>query len=67
MRQDDQENAHLLRRFLVLQGSEHFVGEDYLKTMAVQFVRPRQYTVRPYQYHLINLHLQMSRRFKVPE
>lgn len=59
MPQDGQDNAHLFRRFLVLQGSEHFDHEELLAAMAVQFVRPRQYTVKPYQFHLIDLHVDM--------
>jgi hypothetical protein len=60
-----QENAHLLRRFRVLQGEAHFDREEYLAAMAVQFVPPRQYTVMPYHYHLIDLYVENVRRYEI--
>lgn len=60
-----QENAHVFRRFRVLQGEGHFDGARYLAAMAVQFVRPRQYTVLPYQYHLIDLYVENVRRYEM--
>lgn len=58
-----QENAHLLRRFRIIQGEAHFDCGEYLAAMAVQFVRPRQYTVSPYYFHLIDLHVMNMRRY----
>lgn len=64
MHADGQENAHLIRRFRVFQGSDHFDREGCLATMAIPFVRLRQYTVLPYPFHLIDLHVTAFRRFE---
>ena len=53
-----QERAHLIRRFQVIQGGDHFDREQLLSTMGVLFVRPGQYTVSPYYFHLIDLYVE---------
>jgi hypothetical protein len=63
MHLDGQEKAHLLRRFRVLQGEGHFDRQEQLAAMAVQFVRPRQYTVLPYYFHLIDLYVDTVLRY----
>lgn len=60
-----QQNAHVMRCFRVLQGAEHFHPEEFLAAMAVQYVRPRQYTVVPYHYHLIDLYVENVRRYEM--
>jgi hypothetical protein len=53
-----QERAHLIRRFQIMQGAAHFDKEHLLSTMNVLFVRPKQYTVSPYYFHLIDLYVE---------
>lgn len=54
--------AHIIRRFDVYQGQEHFDIEVFLRMMSVQFVRAKQYTV-PYPFHLIDLYVENVLRF----
>lgn len=58
-----QARAHILRRFDVYQGQEHFDIEVFLRMMSVQFVRAKQYTVLPYPFHLIDLYVENVLRF----
>jgi hypothetical protein len=53
-----QPRAHLIRRFDVYQGAEHFDIELLLRMLSVQFVRLKQYTVYPYPFHLIDLYVE---------
>ncbi len=53
-----QPRAHLIRRFDVYQGEEHFDIQPLLRMLSVQFVRLRQYTVYPYPFHLIDLYVE---------
>lgn len=62
---DGQENARLIRRLLVPQGKEHVSREEYLATMAVQFVRLRPYSVLPHYFHLIDLYVANVLRYAV--
>ncbi len=63
MKMQGQEHAHLIRRFQVMQGTAHFDEEQFLSTMGVLFVRARQYTVSPYYFHLIDLHVENVLRY----
>lgn len=58
-----QARAHIIRRFDVYQGREHFDIEVFLRMMSVQFVRAKQYTVLPYPFHLIDLYVENVLRF----
>ncbi len=58
-----QEHAHLIRRFQVMQGDAHFEKEHFLTTMGVLFVRPQQFTVSPYYFHLIDLYVENILRY----
>src|SRR5260221_3193449 len=58
-----QPRAHLIRRFDVYQGQEHFDIQPLLRMMSVQFVRLKQYTVFPYPFHLIDLYVENVLRF----
>ncbi len=58
-----QERAHLIRRFQIMQGTAHFDKDQLLSTMGVLFVRPRQYTVSPYYFHLIDLYVENVLRY----
>jgi len=58
MNLDGQERAHPIRRFQIMQGEKHFDKEQLLRTMGVQFVRYKQYTVSPYCFHLIDLYIE---------
>jgi len=58
-----QERTHLIRRFQVIQGGDHFDREQLLSTMGVLFVRPGQYTVSPYYFHLIDLYVENVLRY----
>jgi hypothetical protein len=58
-----QEHAHLIRRFQIMQGTTHFDKEQLLSTMGVLFVRPKQYTVSPYYFHLIDLYVENILRY----
>lgn len=53
-----QPRAHLIRRFDVYQGKEHFDIQPLLLMLSVQFVRLRQYTVYPYPFHLIDIYVE---------
>lgn len=59
-----QARAHILRRFDIYQGREHFDMEMYLRMMSIQFVRAKQYTVLPYPFHLIDLYVENVLRFR---
>lgn len=61
-----QERAHLIRRFQVMQGGSHFDREQLLSTMGVLFVRPGQFTVSPYYFHLIDLYVENVLRYSPP-
>lgn len=63
MNMQGQENAHLVRRFQVMQGAAHFEKEHVLATMGVLFVRPQQFTVSPYYFHLIDLYVENILRY----
>lgn len=52
-----QPRAHLIRRFDLYQGGKQFPTALFLNTLAVQFVRPEQYTVYPYPFHFIDLYI----------
>ena len=54
------------KRFCVLQGMAHFKPESLLAEVGVQFVRPRQYTIVPYPFHLIDLYVENVRRYETP-
>lgn len=58
-----QPRAHLIRRFDVYQGGEHFDIQIFLRMLSVQFVRLKQYTVYPYPFHLINIYVESILRF----
>jgi len=58
-----QHNAHLVRRFRVLKGPPRFDATPYVSAMGVQFVRPGQYTVTPYYFHLIDLYVENILRY----
>jgi hypothetical protein len=45
------------------EGEGHFDPQEHLAAMAVQFVRPRQYTVLPYYFHLIDLYVDTVLRY----
>jgi hypothetical protein len=60
-----QHNAHLVRRFRVLQGAGHFDSDHHLAAMGVRFVRPQQYTVVPYYFHLIDLYVDNIGRYLI--
>lgn len=66
MNTQGQERAHLIRRFQIMQGAEHFDKEQLLSTMSVLFVRPKQYTVTPYYFHLIDLYVENVLRYSPP-
>jgi hypothetical protein len=53
-----QPRAHLIRRFDVYQGAEHFDIQPLLRLLSVQFVRLKQYTIYPYPFHLIDLYVE---------
>jgi hypothetical protein len=59
-----QPRAHLIRRFDVYQGSDHFDIQPLLLATSVQFVRFNQYTVYPYAFHLIDLYVETVLRFR---
>lgn len=63
MNMQGQERSHLIRRFQVMQGEVYFNREQLLSTMSVLFVRPGQYTVSPYYFHLIDLHVENVLRY----
>lgn len=52
----EQPTAHRLRRFDVYR-SKDFNTEQWLDTVSVMFVRPKQYTVFPYFFHLLDLYV----------
>lgn len=58
-----QPRAHLIRRFDVYQGGEHFDIQLFLRMLSVQFVRLEQYTVYPYPFHLIDIYVENILRF----
>ena len=58
-----QERAHLIRRFQVMQGEASFKREQLLSPMSVLFVRPGQYTVSPYYFHLIDQYVENVLRY----
>ncbi|GHO65583.1 hypothetical protein KSC_044750 [Ktedonobacter sp. SOSP1-52] len=62
--QYQQPRAHLIRRFDVYQGAEHFDIQSLLRLLSVQFVRLNQYTVYPYPFHLIDLFVENILLFK---
>jgi hypothetical protein len=66
MNTQGQDRAHLIRRFQIMQGSSHFDKEQLLTTMGVLFVRPKQYTVSPYYFHLIDLYVENVLRYMSP-
>jgi hypothetical protein len=49
-----------IRRIYYYQRSSDFKIENLLKTMAVQFVRNKQFTVYPYFFDLINLYIEVN-------
>ncbi|HEY4036740.1 MAG TPA: hypothetical protein VGL94_22515 [Ktedonobacteraceae bacterium] len=59
-----QPRAHLIRRFNVYQGADHFDIRPLLLATSVQFVRLNQYTVYPYAFHLIDLYVENILRFR---
>lgn len=61
-----QQRAHLIRRFQVLQGSTHFDPDLLLRAAGVFFVRPRQFTVVPYYFHLIDVYAENTLRYLAP-
>lgn len=63
MNMQGQQRAHLIRRFQIMQGTAHFDKEQLLSTMGVLFVRPKQYTVSPYYFHLIDLYVENVLRY----
>jgi len=63
MNMQGQDRAHLIRRFQIMQGTVHFDKEQLLSTMGVLFVRPKQYTVSPYYFHLIDLYVENVLRY----
>jgi len=54
----DQARAHRIRRFHAYRGGEHFPLALFLNTLGVLFVRPEQYTVYPYPFHLIDQYVE---------
>ena len=58
-----QPRAHLIRRFDVYMGADHFDIGPLLLATSVQFVRLNQYTVYPYAFHLIDLYVENVLRF----
>lgn len=50
------DKAHIIRKFDFYQKAANFKLDDILETLAVQFVRNRQYTVYPYFFDLIRLY-----------
>lgn len=58
-----QPRAHLIRRFTIYRGEEHFDIRPLLRATSVQFVRYNQYTVYPYAFHLIDLYVENVLRF----
>jgi hypothetical protein len=54
----DQARAHLIRRFDIYCANERFPIELFLNTLGVLFVRPEQYTVYPYPFHLIDQYVE---------
>jgi hypothetical protein len=57
---DVQARAHLIRKFDVYKGGDIFNINMFLQTMAVKFVRTKQYTVYPYFFHLIEMYIESS-------
>lgn len=53
-----QPRAHRIRTFDVYRGKEQFNMAQFLDTLAVTFVRPEQYTVYPYFFHLIDMYVE---------
>jgi hypothetical protein len=64
---DRQPRAHLIRRFDVYQGADHFNMYPLLLTTSVQFVRHDQYTVYPYPFHLIDVYVESVLRYQEEE
>jgi len=52
--------AHLVRKFYCHKGKVDAYVEEILETMAVQFVRNKQFTIYPYFFDLINLYKDMK-------
>ncbi|MBI1280122.1 MAG: hypothetical protein GC179_18480 [Anaerolineaceae bacterium] len=55
---DRQVHAHRIRQFDVLSGDGRFDMDLFLQTLAVTFVRNKQYTVVPYFFHLIDIYVE---------
>jgi len=60
----NQPKAHLIRRFDVYIGKDHFEIQPLLLATSVRFVRLNQYTVYPYAFHLIDVNVENFLRFK---
>lgn len=56
----DQPRAHIIRRFHTYTGHDRFPIELFLNTLGVLFVRPEQYTVYPYPFHLIDQYVKIK-------
>jgi hypothetical protein len=52
-----QPRAHLIRRFDVYCGQDKFDIQLFLDTLAVPFVRYKQFTVYPYFFHLVDVYV----------
>jgi hypothetical protein len=61
---ETQPNAHRIRQFDILVGNGQFEIELMLQTMAVAFVRHKQYTVMPYLFHLIDIYVENVLRWQ---
>lgn len=61
---DRQVHAHRIRQFDVLSGEGQFDMELLLQTLAVTFVRNKQYTVVPYFFHLIDIYVENVLRWQ---
>lgn len=60
----EQARAHLIRRFHAYAGRDYFPVELFLNTLGVLFVRPEQYTVYPYPFHLIDQYVKAKLHWK---
>lgn len=61
---ETQPNAHRIRQFDILVENGEFDIELMLQTMAVTFVRHKQYTVMPYLFHLIDIYVENVLRWQ---
>ena len=59
-----QPRAHIIRRFHVYQGTDHFDMSPLLLAAGVQAINLDRYKAYPYPFHLIDLHIEDRWRFQ---